>query len=188
MIKAFIFDFFGVLFTDSFDDVYRHFGGDPVKDKALIEEAFDFSHKGKIERSSEVFSKHLGVEIKEWERAIDSERVLDERLFEYIGHLRETHKTAVLSNIGERGLAAYIDIDYFSKNFDALVESSKVGHAKPDKVAYFYTAEKLGVQPEECIFIDDRQRYIDGAQAAGMQTILYKNFEQFKKDVERVLA
>ena len=43
MTKEIIFDCFGVVRTDSFDDVYRLIGGDPDKDYAFMYEFKDFS-------------------------------------------------------------------------------------------------------------------------------------------------
>jgi FMN phosphatase YigB (HAD superfamily) len=40
---------------------------------------------------------------------------------------------------------------------------------------------------DECIFIDDREDYIEGAQGVGMETILYKDFESFKKELSGLL-
>jgi FMN phosphatase YigB (HAD superfamily) len=44
------------------------------------------------------------------------------------------------------------------------------------------------VRLEECVFTDDREDYCEGARAVGMQAILYKNFTQFRADLEKLLS
>jgi HAD superfamily hydrolase (TIGR01509 family) len=52
--------------------------------------------------------------------------------------------------------------------FDAVVISGEVGLAKPTRQIYLLTAEKLGLKPEECVFVDDLPVNVRGAVAAGM--------------------
>jgi HAD superfamily hydrolase (TIGR01509 family) len=72
--------------------------------------------------------------------------------------------------------------------FDVVVVSGEVGFAKPDREIYHHTADLLEVEPAECVFIDDRQAYVSGAEQAGMQAILYQDFEQMKTELEKILA
>jgi HAD superfamily hydrolase (TIGR01509 family) len=52
--------------------------------------------------------------------------------------------------------------------FDAVVISGEVGLAKPERQIYLLAAEKLGLKPEECVFVDDLPVNVRGAVAAGM--------------------
>ncbi len=52
--------------------------------------------------------------------------------------------------------------------FDGMVLSCKAGVMKPDPAAYLMAAEKLGIKPEECVFVDDVPRFLEGARAVGM--------------------
>jgi putative hydrolase of the HAD superfamily len=56
--------------------------------------------------------------------------------------------------------------------FDVVVDSSEVGMRKPDPGIYLLTCRKLGVGPEECIFVDDLECNVVAAAALGMETIL----------------
>ena len=40
---------------------------------------------------------------------------------------------------------------------------------KPEKRIYQRLFDKFGLKPEECLFVDDLARNIEGAEAAGMQ-------------------
>ena len=55
--------------------------------------------------------------------------------------------------------------------FDAVVESSKVGVRKPEPRFYEIACELLGVQPSECVFLDDLGINLKPAAAMGMTTI-----------------
>ena len=55
--------------------------------------------------------------------------------------------------------------------FTVVTDSSMVSHGKPDPEVYTITAEKLGVQPIECIVFEDSVPGILSAQNAGMRVI-----------------
>lgn len=51
---------------------------------------------------------------------------------------------------------------------DEAVFSCSVGVMKPDRRIYELAAERLGIEPDGCLFIDDRTEFVEGARAAGM--------------------
>jgi beta-phosphoglucomutase len=55
--------------------------------------------------------------------------------------------------------------------FDAIVDGNDVSTAKPDPEVFLIAAQKLGVQPEDCIVIEDAQAGIEAANKAGMTSI-----------------
>lgn len=57
--------------------------------------------------------------------------------------------------------------------FDGVVVSADYKLLKPEKEIYLTLFEKFGLKPEECFFIDDVQKNIDGAKAAGMDGHCY---------------
>lgn len=48
----------------------------------------------------------------------------------------------------------------FKKLFDEYIESSVIGLRKPDPKIFLYACEKLGVKPNEVIFLDDIGTYV----------------------------
>lgn len=52
--------------------------------------------------------------------------------------------------------------------FDTLVCSGDVGFGKPDPRIYLLTAERIGLLPEQCVFVDDLASNVRGAVRAGM--------------------
>jgi len=55
--------------------------------------------------------------------------------------------------------------------FENVIESSEVGIRKPDPAIYLMACDKLGVAPENCIFLDDLGINLKPARALGMATI-----------------
>jgi len=95
-------------------------------------------------------------------------------------------KTGVLSNVFSIGVQA-LRAGGFYNGFDPVLLSCEVGYAKPDPEFYQMAIDRLGVQPEEIIFIDDQQYCIDPAQEMGMHVILARSPEQIVHDAEAIV-
>lgn len=66
---------------------------------------------------------------------------------------------------------AWLDRMTILREFDYMVDGRTDGVMKPDPRAYLLMAERMGVTPEECVFIDDQPGNIAGAQSVGMRTV-----------------
>jgi putative hydrolase of the HAD superfamily len=62
--------------------------------------------------------------------------------------------------------------------FDAVVISSEVGLRKPDERIFRHAATKLGLDPAECVFVDDIELNIRAAEALGMVGVHHVSPEQ----------
>jgi len=186
MIKAIIFDCFGVLTTDGWLPVkQRLFGHDP----ALFEKAGELnmrSDTGAIGYQAFLHgvAKLASRPVSEIRHAIEN-NVANGPLFDYIKTLKPTYKIGLLSNAAENWLD-----ELFSKEqlepFDAVSLSCESGFVKPDKRAYETIANQLGELPKDCLLIDDQERYCDGARQAGMSAVLYKNLADLKQQLQKV--
>ena len=66
----------------------------------------------------------------------------------------------------------------FAELFDAVVFSCLVGLRKPDPRIYLLACERLGVQPEDAVFVDDGANdELGGAERVGMRAILIHRAE-----------
>ncbi len=101
-------------------------------------------------------------------------------MLEYIKLLRSNYKTAVLSNANIGSLERKIGKEWLQACFDVVIVSADVGMVKPDSRIYTLTTERLGVEPNECVFIDDREIFLVVAREMGMKTILYESMERTK--------
>lgn len=91
--------------------------------------------------------------------------------------------TAILSNMGDNVLENIEHEFAWIHQFDVLVWSFQLRMAKPDPAIYRYTLNKLGTQPEETLFIDDKLVNIEAAQALGMKGIEFSTVEKLRADL-----
>ena len=55
--------------------------------------------------------------------------------------------------------------------FEVVVDSSHVGMRKPDPRIYLLTCERIGVDPEAAVFLDDNRDNVEAARALGMDAV-----------------
>ncbi len=55
--------------------------------------------------------------------------------------------------------------------FDVTIVSCEVGVAKPDPRIYLICIARLGVDPQECLFVDDREENVEAAARLGIRTL-----------------
>ncbi len=188
MVEAIIFDCFDVLVTNGLPLYYaNHLDNNPDK-IALIEKQVEVLNKGRI--NYEMFLDNvslIGNVPVEITRAELDDNIPDEQLFDYIrDELKPNYKIGMLSNAGDDWLDEMIGQDRRSL-FDTIVLSYAVGLTKPNTDIYHLTAKKLNVNPESCIMIDDKTVYCQGAEKAGMKSVKYESFTQFKVLLESML-
>ena len=111
-----------------------------------------------------------GAEFMEWFFQGFGERP---EMVAVVKHLRGRVKLGSITNNVARDEPAQrrtagIDVQSL---FDVVVESSIEGVRKPDPRIYEIAAERLGVTPQESVFLDDLGANLKGAKALGMHTI-----------------
>ncbi len=72
--------------------------------------------------------------------------------------------------------------------FDATVISGDVGLHKPQPEIYELGAERIGVAPAACVFVDDLRENVAGAEAVGMTAILHRDPAATIAELERLLG
>ena len=182
MIKAVIFDCFGVLSVDGWLPYKeRHFG----KNTELFDKATEVNKRAdagliSYEDFLQEVTNLAGIQIEN--------NPPNEKLFDYIREsLKPKYKIGLLSNAAADWLEELFTPEQ-RKLIDATALSFELGFIKPDPESYQAIAERLDVKLDECVFIDDQNRYCEGAQEVGMQAVCYQNFEQTKQDLEKILA
>lgn len=189
MIRALIFDYFGVVRTSGLRAAYRQLGGNVAKDEVFIADVTTAANYGFITDADEQLAEHLGVSLETWRTAVSGAAGNDPVLLAYIRTLRDQHfKTGLLSNAGAEAAQDYFEPGEASRYFDAVLFSGEAGYVKPEAAFYRMMAERLGVTPEECVMIDDRKEFCIGAERIGMQAIEYHDFDQFRAALDKLLA
>ena len=118
-----------------------------------------------------------------------------ERNPEMIGYVRELRdrglRTALLTNnVREwepRWRALLPEIDEI---FEVVVDSGFVGMRKPEPEIYRLTLERLGggVEPHDCLFVDDVAINCDAAREVGMTAVLFESADRARAEIEEQLA
>lgn len=112
--------------------------------------------------------------------------VLDQAMLELFRRLHAAGvPTGLLSN-------SWGGIDYpremFPEMFDAVVISGEVGMRKPEPRIFLHAAELLGLEPQECIFIDDIQANVAAAEQTGFTAVLHGEAEATVRRVSELLG
>lgn len=188
MIKAIIFDCFGVLTTDAWL-AYReqHFSTDPEK----IQRASELTKKvDRGELNFSLFLDMIATMIGDTPQNVGKmfgSHVRNDRLFECITRdLYGHYKLGILSNAPVNWLPELFSESQLSL-FDAIVLSYEIGVIKPDPRAYDAILNKLDVSATETIFIDDRQDYVDAAIGVGMHAFQYQSVDQTMQTIKEII-
>jgi HAD superfamily hydrolase (TIGR01509 family) len=187
MIKAIIFDCFGVLTTEG----WQEFKDTYFSDSSKLKEAYrlnNLADQGKLnhEQLLPLIAELAQIPIEQARKEIDDYQA-NKRLLAYIAeNLKPNFKIGMLSNVSDDWLTKLFSSSQLLL-FDEFALSYKVGFVKPAKEAYEYIADRLNVKTEECVFIDDRGHYVEAAKKLGMKGIVYVDFNQMKSELEQIL-
>ena len=78
--------------------------------------------------------------------------------------------------------------ELLSELFDGIVISGEVGIRKPAREMYVLGAERIAVEPERCVFVDDLPFNLEPAAELGMATVHHRTAEQTIAELEKLLA
>jgi putative hydrolase of the HAD superfamily len=191
MHDALLLDFGGVL-TTSIWDAFDAFCAAEGLDRGAVRELFKTDPEaladlrqletGALEPPAfeDRFGARLGID--DTEGLID--RLFaglgpDERMIAAVGRARAAGiRTGLISN--SWGTSIYRP-ELIDGLFDATVISGEVGMHKPRPEIFLLAAERVGIDPARCVFVDDLRENVAGAEAVGMTAILHR-------DTERTLA
>jgi epoxide hydrolase-like predicted phosphatase len=197
-VRGLLVDYGGVLTSNVFDS-FREFcaaeGLDPEAIKRLFREdprAVQFVRGLETgDCTQEDFEEGFGELLD-----IDDRAGLVDRMFggvrpdeEMMGALRRARaagiRTGLVSN--SMGEGRY-DRASFGELFDGVVISGEVGLHKPQPEIFLLGAERAGVEPEECVFVDDLRENCEGAEAVGMTAVLHRGADTTLPTLERLLG
>jgi len=186
MIKAIIFDCFGVLTADKWHEFRLGLPEDQQP------EASDLNHqycRGIITKDDflAAVTELTGRDAAFTRELVDNEDSKNYRLLEYIRELKQQYKIGLLSNVATPWITDTFLTAEEQALFDTFVFSYEVRLTKPDRRIFQLAAERLDVQTGECVFVDDIARYAQAARDAGMQAVAYENFPQTQADIIKIL-
>ncbi len=182
MIKAVLFDLDGVIVDTihyhylAWDYMFRELGGSISEQSVLI-------HEGRASREIlPLFLQEAGVTLpeSEFEDFIDRKRkyyrsIVDIQyypgVFDVISGLRSRgYKTALVTASALKNMERSVDGEQ-RKMFDFIITGDEITRAKPSPDPYLAAMHHLGMQPADCVVVENAPLGIESARNAGMRCI-----------------
>jgi HAD superfamily hydrolase (TIGR01509 family) len=102
-----------------------------------------------------------------------------------IDRVRRVAQTAMLSNNGPLVHSMVVELlPAVAARFDQLCFSYQVQTLKPDPQVFVRTLARLGVQPEQSVFIDDTLGHVEGARAVGMDALHFVSADALAEQLQ----
>lgn len=187
-IKAIIFDCFGVLTIDGWKQIREDvLHTDEQRLRAHdLEKAVSTGVIG-YDDFVEGVAELTGFTIQETRgRLVDT--AANERMFEYIRDTLKPHyKIGLLSNAADNWLSNLF-APWQVALFDEIVLSCDVGMVKPQAEIYDLIATRLDMLPEECVFVDDIERFVTAAVDVGMKAMVFTDTDTFMREIREATS
>lgn len=192
MIKVVLFDLGGVVFENGTklfitEIAERYNLGREFVSSVLNGELGTQYREGKISRDEfwSAATKELGihVSIDELEEAWINHYNLIEETKEIIDELKKQYKLYYLSDNVKERVEKISTKHNFLEWFEGGIFSHEVGARKPQPEVYKAALEKIGVPPEEIVFIDDKEENLPPAEELGMNVLLFTDPHQLREDL-----
>ena len=122
---------------------------------------------------------------------------LSDGVIDFIEKVKDKYKLAIISNDSSRWSKFLREKFDINRYFDVISISGDLKIQKPDEQIFLLTIEKLGVNAEDCIYVDDRTGNLDAAKKVGMNPVLLNSrnvayegvtvssFEELLKELEQ---
>jgi epoxide hydrolase-like predicted phosphatase len=197
-VRGLLVDYGGVLTTNVFDSFRDFCVGEGLEPDAIMHLLREDPRAIVLVRGLETgelseddfgerFGELLGVDVRSGlvDRMFGGMRPDEEMLGGVRRARRAGIRTGLVSN--SMGVGRY-DRASFPELFDGVVISGEVGLHKPQPEIFLLGAERAGVEPGECVFVDDLRQNCEGAEAVGMTAILHRGADRTLPELERLLG
>lgn len=196
MIKVILFDLGGVLFTNGTSLLAKHIAQKHNKDHQAVYDLLNYSDIGNAYREGKITRDEFWDSVKEQLGIGDDTNQLEATWISFyeiiegtkyiINSLRKKYKVYFLSDSTKERIVAFDRKFEFSKMFHGGIFAHEHGVRKPNSKIYEIAIEKIGVKPEEILFIDDKQLNLPPAEKLNMQTLLFSTPEKLQDDLTKL--
>ena len=198
MIKAIIFDFGRVISAQKPPSLFRRYEKDlgltpdTINPIMFGSQVWEAALVGRMtaEEFWTIIGPELGLEtpekIEAFRRRYQADEAINEDVLELIRGLYGRYKLAVLSN-SPPDLSRWLSEWNMLHLFDVVFCSGDEGIVKPEPAAFKTTLDRLGVQPEEAVFIDDTNEHVKAARSLGLHGILFTTAHALSDELKEIL-
>jgi epoxide hydrolase-like predicted phosphatase len=116
--------------------------------------------------------------VQRFRRRLFSKRNLNRKMIQFMAEVQADYQTAILSNAGDQTRQVIEDVYHLDRYLDGIIISAEEGVIKPDLRIYQIAMDRLGANPETCLFIDDTLENVLAAREYGMQAVQFLNNSQ----------
>jgi len=187
-LKAVVFDYGKVLSLPPTEEQWQKLSarfGKPLQEFQQIY----WGNRGELDRGTldnVAYWKKVGADCGATVSDEEAERLIEHDNTQWtnenpamLGLSRELHaggyRTAILSNMEHRMLAAMRAKLRWLDEFDVQMYSCEVGAVKPEAAIYLECCRRLECEPGETLFLDDKKVNTEGAKQVGMQSYVYQS-------------
>ncbi len=110
-------------------------------------------------------------------------RRLDGDVVALVRRLRPRYKVGLITNATKNLEGMLLNHHGIGDLFDVVINSARVGLAKPDVRIFHMAAERLGVPVSACVFVDDMPHNVEGARAAGMGAFRFQGAAHLESEL-----
>jgi len=112
------------------------------------------------------------------------ERMVPEEIFPGVLQLLKNLKAngiKVALASSSKNAKAVIKLLHIQQEFDVVVDGTMITHSKPNPEIFLLAAQKLGLDPKECLVFEDAEAGVEAAVAAGMACVGVGSVAQLSK-------
>lgn len=179
-IDTCVLDMDGTLLDLHFDDqVWNHHlprryaersGLDQASAHAYVSRTLQARHGTLTWYCMEHWSRVFGLDMNAIERDLADLIRVRPGTVAFLEHLRERGLKVVLAtNAHPSSLTHKLQVTGIDAHFDALISSHEFGHAKEEQPFWHALSERIDLNPERTLFVDDNERVLDAAREFGVR-------------------
>ena len=102
--------------------------------------------------------------------------------------IQQGRDVTMLTNFAADTFKQARDMFPFLKVPRGVTVSGEIGMIKPDREIYDIHAASFDLEPAACLFIDDSQKNVEGAIAAGWQAVHFTGAAKLREDLARLIS
>lgn len=198
MIKAVLFDFGGVVaeeaFREGLEAIARKNGLDPHQFFIMAREfVYRTGYVTGIADESDYWKalrEKTGITgtDKEFREEILKRFTLRQEMLSVVESLKSSGFTVGILSDQTNWLEEINQRHPFFHHFDHVFNSFHLNKSKRDSVVFKEVCSKLGLKPEEVLFVDDGSENVERASRQGLKTIHFRNADAFRKVIQKFIS
>lgn len=200
MIKNIVFDIGNVLIDFAWEKTMQELGFDEKCIETLADGYINNDLWDEMDRGVMTFEEVIKLAVKAMPQYEKEIRLFVDNLILTIRPFDYSEKW--VKDLKSKGFNVYLCTNYPDSTFeesvnrelfpfypyiDGKIVSSRVHLLKPSVEIFNALFDKYNLKAEECVFIDDKEKNVNGAKKAGMNGFVFEGYEKACKDLENLV-